>query len=161
MFSIPRFTLNFFDCFYYSDVYRKRNRMVDEYEETVEEEYVLVEFAGNTGSDALNQENTSFKILGIEKDQPIIQIGNQLYQGKYYETLGTELFFDEVEAGPPSDTLFDTKRKQRLEFVGKTNTKLVISRAFAKSTKNSQPSDVTEIVPSDSTGDVTRPKDGR
>jgi len=126
----------------------------DEYEETVEEELVLVEFAGNTGSDALNQEKISFKILGIEKEEPIIQIGNQLYQGQYYETLGTELFFDEVEAGPPSDTLFDSKLRQRLEFFGKTNTKLVISRAFAKPVTNSESSEVAQ-VPMDSSGSNT------
>lgn len=125
--------------------------MTDEYEETIEEEYVLVEFAGNTGSDALNQENISIKILGIEKDKPIIQIGNQLYQGKYYDAVGTEMFFLEVEAGPPSDTLFDTKLTQRLEYYGKTNTKLVVSRAFARPVKsNSNSSDLAdhqEVLP--------------
>lgn len=103
-----------------------------EYEETLEEEFILVEFAGNTGSDALNQENMSIKVLGIETDQPIIKIGNQLYEGKYYDTIGTELFFTEAEGEPPSDTLFDAKLEKKLEFHGKANTKLVVSRAFAK-----------------------------
>lgn len=101
-------------------------------EETIEESYILVEFAGNTGSDALNQENVSIAVLGIETDQPIITIGNQLYEGKFYDTIGTELFFTEVDGGQPSDTLFDTKLEKKLEFYGKTNTKLVVSRAFAK-----------------------------
>lgn len=101
-------------------------------EETVEERYILVEFAGNTGSDALNQENMSIKVLGVETEKPIIKIGNQLYEGKYYDTIGTELFFTEAEGEPPSDTLFDAKLEKKLEFYGKTNTKLVVSRAFAK-----------------------------
>jgi general transcription factor 3C polypeptide 6 len=112
--------------------------MESEYEETVEEQYILVEFAGNTGSDALNQENVSIKVLGMETDEPIIKIGNQLYEGKYYDTIGTELFFTEAEGEPPSDTLFDTKLEKKLEFYGKTNTKLVVSRAFAKPLENSK-----------------------
>ncbi len=101
-------------------------------EETVEERYILVEFAGNTGSDALNQESMSIRVLGVETEEPIIKIGNQLYEGKYYDTIGTELFFTEAEGEPPSDTLFDAKLEKKLEFYGKTNTKLVVSRAFAK-----------------------------
>ncbi|KAI9564494.1 hypothetical protein GHT06_008233 [Daphnia sinensis] len=109
-----------------------------ENEETVEEQYILVEFAGNTGSDALNQENVSIKVLGMETDEPIIKIGNQLYEGKYYDTIGTELFFTEAEGEPPSDTLFDNKLEKKLEFYGKTNTKLVVSRAFAKPLEKSR-----------------------
>ena len=114
--------------------------MENEYEETIEEQYILVEFAGNTGSDALNQENVSIKVLGMETDQPIIKIGNQLYEGKYYDTIGTELFFTEAEGEPPSDTLFDTKLEKKLEFYGKTNTKLVVSRAFSKPLEKSKKS---------------------
>lgn len=106
--------------------------MADDFIETAEEQFVLVEFAGNTGSDALNQENVSMRVLGIETEQPIIQIGNQLYHGKYYDTIGTELFFNEIEAEPPSDPLFSVKLDKKLQLYGKTNTKLVISRAFAK-----------------------------
>ena len=116
---------------------------------------MLVEFAGNTGSDALNQENISIKILGIEKDKPIIQIGNQLYEGKYYESLGTEMFVREVEAGPPSDTLFDVKLKQKLEFYGKATTKLVVSRAFVRPVNISNPSEVADQALPNSPSDAT------
>jgi hypothetical protein len=74
----------------------------------------------------------------METDEPIIKIGNQLYEGKYYDTIGTELFFTEAEGEPPSDTLFDTKLEKKLEFYGKTNTKLVVSRAFAKPLEQSK-----------------------
>lgn len=97
-----------------------------------------MEFAGNTGSDALNQENVSFHVLGIETDHPIIQIGNQLYNGKYLDTLGTELFFTEREGETPADALFDCKLDKKLEFFGKTNLKLVISRAFARPSEKSK-----------------------
>ena len=97
-----------------------------------------MEFAGNTGSDALNQENVSFHVLGIETDQPIIQIGNQLYHGKYLDTLGTELFFTEREGETPTDTLFDCKLDKKLVFFGKTNLKLVISRAFTRPSERSK-----------------------
>nr|SVE71776.1 EOG090X08VB [Daphnia similis]SVE72402.1 EOG090X08VB [Daphnia similis] len=117
---------------------KKKMDVESENEETVEEQFILVEFAGNTGSDALNQENVSIKVLGMETDEPIIKIGNQLYEGKYYDTIGTELFFTEAEGEPPSDTLFDNKLEKKLEFYGKTNTKLVVSRAFAKPLEKSR-----------------------
>lgn len=110
-------------------------------EETVEEtQHLLVEFAGNTGSDALNQENFSISILGIDSDRPIITIGNQLYEGKFCDTIGTELYFTESDGGQPSDAFFDNKLDKKLEFLSKTNTKLVVSRAFAKpSSKSNNP----------------------
>ena len=112
--------------------------MESEWEETVEEQCILVEFAGNTGSDALNQDKISINVLGMETDKPIIKIGRHLYEGKYYDTIGTELFFTEAQGEPPSDTLFDTKLEKKLEFYGKTNTKLVISRTFAKPREKSK-----------------------
>lgn len=107
--------------------------MEDEYEETVEESLLLIEFTGNTGDDAINQENNvSMKILGVESEEPIIQIGKQLYRGEYQDSLGTELFFREVEGEHSTDTLFDTKMKKKLEYCGKTNKKILIHRAFVE-----------------------------
>nr|SVE71144.1 EOG090X08VB [Daphnia similis] len=126
------------DKFSIKNCKKKKMDVESENEETVEEQFILVEFAGNTGSDALNQENVSIKVLGMETDEPIIKIGNQLYEGKYYDTIGTELFFTEAEGEPPSDTLFDNKLEKKLEFYGKTNTKLVVSRAFAKPLEKSR-----------------------
>jgi len=106
---------------------------MDDYdEEIVEETHMLVEFAGNTGNDALKQDNLSMKIIGIDSEQPLIQIGNQLYAGEYLATFGTELVFSETEGHQPTDTVFDTKLDQKLKFAAKTNKKLVIKRAFAK-----------------------------
>jgi len=107
--------------------------MDDEYEDIVEESLVLVEFAGNTGDDALNQDNNvSMKILGVESEQPIIQMGKQLYRGEYQDTLGTELFFREVEGDHTSDSLFDTKLDTKLVYCGKANKKIVVHRAFVE-----------------------------
>jgi len=110
--------------------------LTDDEEEIVEETHVLVEFAGNTGNDALKQDNLSMKIIGIDTEQPLVQIGNQLYAGEYTETFGTELVFSETEGHQPADTVFDTKLDQKLKFTAKTNKKLVIKRGFAKA-KNS------------------------
>lgn len=107
--------------------------MSDEYEEIVEESLLLIEFAGNTGDDALNQDNNvSIKILGVESEQPIIQMGKQLYRGEYQDTLGTELFFREVPGDHTSDSLFDSKLDSKLEYCGKTNKKIVVHRAFVE-----------------------------
>jgi len=112
---------------------------MDDYEEeTTEETHILVEFAGNTGNDALKQDNLSMKIIGIDSEQPLVQIGNQLYAGEYLETFGTELVFSETEGHQPTDTVFDTKLDQKLSFTAKTNKKLVIKRAFAKSTNSTE-----------------------
>jgi len=113
--------------------------MDDEYEDIVEESLVLVEFAGNTGDDALNQDNNvSMKILGVESEQPIIQMGKQLYRGEYQDTLGTELFFREVEGDHTSDSLFDTKLDTKLVYCGKANKKLLSTEPLLKLEKRMQ-----------------------
>lgn len=111
---------------------------MDEEEEIIEETYVLVEFAGNIGNDALKQDNLSMKVIGIDSDQPLVQIGNQLYAGEYSETFGTELMFSETEGHQPADTVFDTKLDQKLNYTAKTNKKLVIKRAFAKANSSNE-----------------------
>jgi len=121
---------------------------MDDYEEeTTEETHILVEFAGNTGNDALKQDNLSMKIIGIDSEQPLVQIGNQLYAGEYLETFGTELVFSETEGHQPTDTVFDTKLDQKLSFTAKTNKKLVIKRAFAKSTNSTEEPPAAESTP--------------
>jgi len=96
-----------------------------------EEMYVLVEFAGNMGDDALKQENASVRITGIDTGQPLVQIGNQLYAGEFSETFGTELIFTEVDNNDAVDPVFETQLEKRLAYVAKTAKKLVIKRAFA------------------------------
>ena len=103
----------------------------DEYEETVEEMCLLMEFAGNTGDDALKQDNLTLKVIGIDSDQPLVQIGNLLYAGEYCDTFGTELIFSEVENNCQVDPVFENKLDHKLVYLDKTNKKLVIKRAFA------------------------------
>jgi general transcription factor 3C polypeptide 6 len=100
-------------------------------EETVEETYLLVEFAGNTGDDALKQENVTMRIVGVDTEQPLVQIGNQLYAGEYSETFGTELIFTEVDNDRSVDPVFENKLDRCLEYMAKTTKKLIIKRAFA------------------------------
>lgn len=104
-------------------------------EEEAAETYLVVEFAGNTGEDALKQEDLSMKIIGMEAEQPLVQIGNQLYAGEYTETFGTELIFTEEECRRPIDPVFETRLDTQLSFAAKTTKKLVIKRAFATAKK--------------------------
>ncbi|XP_059480319.1 uncharacterized protein LOC132199537 [Neocloeon triangulifer] len=55
---------------------------------------LLVQFSGVGIDEVINSEPPPpFKIIGLEKNEPIIQIGPQFYAGKVENSPGTNLFF--------------------------------------------------------------------
>lgn len=75
-----------------------------EYEEAI----VLVELNGIIDSNFLLQEQTPVKILGIDSEKPILQLGHYLFSGEYEDTLGTVIAYEPVttvnsEGGHPHE----------------------------------------------------------
>ncbi|GBN60842.1 hypothetical protein AVEN_107863-1, partial [Araneus ventricosus] len=96
-----------------------------EYE--TEETVVLVELNGIIDADLLLQQQTLTKILGIDTDEPLLQIGNCLFKGEYDDTLGTVVLYEPVD-GSQKDGL--ESNDSDFKFLCKTDTKLTMKRCF-------------------------------
>ena len=80
------------------------------------------------------------KFIGLDTEQPIVQIGNQVFAGTFEDTIGTSLFFtlddkDKDEAVLPAaaegkERVFDNAPTKRVEYVCKADKKLILKRVF-------------------------------
>ncbi|KAK6180570.1 hypothetical protein SNE40_012701 [Patella caerulea] len=93
----------------------------DEWDE--EETTVLVELNGLTDSEFFKKENVACKILGVDSDKPLLQLGTNLFSGEYQDVLGTCLIFDK-------NTDPDETNIKSVKFHSKTQKTLVMHRTF-------------------------------
>jgi hypothetical protein len=70
-----------------------QNKEVEVEEE--EETFVLIQFTDQDDAKYCQQFSDQFKSIQLDNKNPIIQIGNRLYQGEYENNIGTYLFFEE------------------------------------------------------------------
>ncbi|CAL4156312.1 unnamed protein product [Meganyctiphanes norvegica] len=101
-----------------------------EYEE--EETLVMVDLHGVIDSEIFSQDSfNKFKILGVDTEQPILQVENFVFTGEYDQTIGTAVMFEEVDKKvKKSDPVFCKKPPTMLKYVCKTNKKLNMKRVF-------------------------------
>lgn len=121
-----------------------------EYEE--EEATILVELKGVIDSDLLTQMPfEKFKLIGLETDNPILQLNNYCFSGEYDETLGTALIFEEeAKKYKKSDPIFCNDPTTRLKYVCHTTKVLNMRRIFIAENKTKETSDAQdEIEPMD------------
>lgn len=115
-----------------------------ETEEVLDAELVQVEINGifqdlfgKAGGPCAGQD-LSAKFVGLDGDQPIVQIGNQVFAGTWEHTLGTSLFFtlEDVEAATTAataaaDKVFENSPTDKAAaFACKADKKLVLKRVF-------------------------------
>lgn len=96
--------------------------MDDEWEE--EEQLVVVELSGIISNDFLSKCRGTCKILDIDSEKPMMQVGQYVFAGEYEDALGTCVLFEE---GPPkgkADSVPDLKYKCH------TTRKLMMQRIF-------------------------------
>ncbi|GFT83734.1 uncharacterized protein NPIL_511911 [Nephila pilipes] len=98
-----------------------------EYE--IEEAIVLVELNGIIDSDFLLQAQDHSKFLGIDTDEPILQIGNCLFKGEYEDTVGTVIVYEPTDT---SKTDASETTENSYEFLCKTDKKLTMKRCFPR-----------------------------
>ncbi|XP_026166503.1 general transcription factor 3C polypeptide 6 isoform X2 [Mastacembelus armatus] len=104
--------------------------MEDEWEE--EEQLVLVELSGIINNDFLSKCRGTCKILDIDSDKPMMQVGQYVFAGEYEDALGTCVLFEEgpkkgkAESGP------------ELKYVCHTVKKLMMQRIFLTEKKESE-----------------------
>ena len=106
--------------------------------ETEDEELVHVELSGIFQDDLRRDPNLLKRFFGLETNEPLVQIGaNQVFSGNYNQTPGTSVFFLKNEEPTPeegeeqNDPLF-SNRSNKLEYLCKADTKLVLKRVFLK-----------------------------
>uniref|UniRef100_A0A1B6I6Y9 Transcription factor TFIIIC triple barrel domain-containing protein n=1 Tax=Homalodisca liturata TaxID=320908 RepID=A0A1B6I6Y9_9HEMI len=121
----------------------------DDFEE--EEILVYAEF-DSVLDESMLQETSLFKIIALDSDEPFLQIGTQMYCGKWLDSVGTHLFFEPEEAPPPLDPVFSNALDCLLNFKFKTRKCLELSRIFInkkqaeeKADHSNSPNDVTDL----------------
>uniref|UniRef100_T1JHD0 Transcription factor TFIIIC triple barrel domain-containing protein n=1 Tax=Strigamia maritima TaxID=126957 RepID=T1JHD0_STRMM len=93
-------------------------------DEDSEDVLVLVELAGIIDSDFSERIiDKNYKILGIETENPIIQIGHNVFSGEFKDPLGTIAIFQEK----PEESTPENKQLELKHLVSK---KLRMKRTF-------------------------------
>ncbi|KFM77097.1 General transcription factor 3C polypeptide 6, partial [Stegodyphus mimosarum] len=109
-----------------------------EYE--TEEAVVLVELNGIIDSNFLHQEQNPCKILGIETDEPILQLGHYIFSGEYEDTMGTVVVYEPVQV-ERNEGEVDTD----FQFLCKTDKKLSMKRVFLQEKKTLRTNEPTPV----------------
>ncbi|XP_028670584.1 general transcription factor 3C polypeptide 6 [Erpetoichthys calabaricus] len=114
--------------------------MADEWE--VEDQLVVVELSGIIDSDFLTKGVDKCKILGIDSEQPIMQVGRYVFAGEYEDALGSCVIFDEKKE---EDAL--TESPSQLKYKCHTIKKLMMKRTFLSEIKEGEsPSEGIEVL---------------
>lgn len=101
--------------------------MEDEWEE--EEQIVVVELSGIINNDSLTKSRGTCKILDIDSDRPMMQVGQYVFAGEYEDALGTCVLFEETPgkgkgaSGPDLKYLCHTVKKLKMQRIFLTEKK--------------------------------------
>ncbi len=120
--------------------------------ETEEEELVHVELSGTFQDDIGRQPGILTKLVGLDTERPIVQIGgqvrdlhfftsvvlyetscslSQVFEGKYVQSAGTSVFLRPSDRDTEgADQVFDKLPSKQVEYLCKTDKKLVLKRVF-------------------------------
>ncbi|CAB3236967.1 unnamed protein product [Arctia plantaginis] len=91
-----------------------------------EEILVYAEF-----EDSVNIEKyRAVHVLGVDEQNPIIQMDDTFFTGKYENALGTYMFFEEDPEPKTDDPLFDKLPEKNLKYVCKTRKYLNMEHAY-------------------------------
>ncbi|XP_038054350.1 general transcription factor 3C polypeptide 6-like [Patiria miniata] len=112
-----------------------------------EEELVVVELSGIVDPDYLSKcRRSSLKVLGIETDEPVMQLGSYIFTGQHKSMLGTAVIFEKTENNQEQGS-GNLKWKYKCH----TDKKLNMQRAHLKPKNKTQEaatsSKETEVVP--------------
>ncbi|XP_029378384.1 general transcription factor 3C polypeptide 6 [Echeneis naucrates] len=106
--------------------------MEDEWEE--EEQLVVVELSGIISNDFLSKCRGTCKILDIDSEKPMMQVGQHVFAGEYEDALGTCVLFEEGPQKKKSDS------NPELKYKCHTVKKLMMQRIFLTDKKEGETS---------------------
>ncbi|KAG5830762.1 hypothetical protein ANANG_G00314030 [Anguilla anguilla] len=107
--------------------------MEDEWEE--EEQLVVVELSGMINSDFLTKCQGKLKVVGIDTEQPMMQVGNYVFAGEYEDALATCVIFEES-----SGSNGEAESSPKLKYKCHTVKKLMMQRTFLSERKEGESS---------------------
>ena len=105
--------------------------------QTDEESLVHVEVSGLLQEDLRLSSSTPVRFIQIESEQPLVQVGNQVFIGEFQDTVGTSLFFSQAENTEGVDPVFGRRINTKVEFLNSTRKKLNLKRVFLKAKQDS------------------------
>ncbi|XP_051889569.1 general transcription factor 3C polypeptide 6 [Pristis pectinata] len=100
-----------------------------------EEQLVVVELSGIIDPDFLLKCRNECKIVGIDTEQPIMQVDRCVFAGEYEDVLGTCVIFEETSEPDP-----EVEEKQLLKYKCHTAKKLLMKRTFLSEKKEGEES---------------------
>ncbi|XP_044050702.1 general transcription factor 3C polypeptide 6 [Siniperca chuatsi] len=106
--------------------------MDDEWEE--EEQLVVVEISGIINNDFLSKCRGTCKILDIDSEKPMMQVGQYVFAGEYEDALGTCVLFEEGPQKGKADS------GPELKYMCHTVKKLMMQRIFLTEKKGGETS---------------------
>ncbi|XP_041794471.1 general transcription factor 3C polypeptide 6 [Chelmon rostratus] len=106
--------------------------MEDEWEE--EEQLVVVELSGIISNDFLSKCRGTCKILDIDSEKPMMQVGQYVFAGEYEDALGTCVLFEEGPEKRKADSA------PELKYMCHTVKKLMMQRIFLTDKKEGETS---------------------
>lgn len=104
--------------------------MDDEWEK--EEQLVVMELSGIINNDFLTKCHGTCKILDIDSEKPMIQIGQYVFAGEYEDAIGTCVLFEEGSQKGKTDTT------PELNYMCHTVKKLMMQRIFLTEKKEGE-----------------------
>nr|XP_061812816.1 general transcription factor 3C polypeptide 6-like [Nerophis lumbriciformis] len=104
--------------------------MDEEWEE--EEQIVVVELSGIINNDSMFKSRGTCEILGIDSEQPMMQVGQYVFAGQYEDTLGTCVLFEEGSGKVKDGSAPELKYKCH------TVKKLMMQRIFLSEKKENE-----------------------
>lgn len=111
--------------------------MEDDSDYEVESECLLhVEVSGLLQEDL--SLHSDIRFIQLDSDKPLVQVGNQIFEGEYEDTVGTSLFFSQTENTEPVDPVFGHKVPYTTQFLDSTRKKLKLKRVFLKAKHQSE-----------------------
>ncbi|XP_027128395.1 general transcription factor 3C polypeptide 6 isoform X2 [Larimichthys crocea] len=110
----------------------RSSSMDDEWEE--EEQLVVVELSGIINNDFLSKCRGTCKILDIDSEKPMMQVGQYVFAGEYEDALGTCVLFEEGPQKGKADT------SPELKYTCHTVKKLMMQRIFLTEKKEGETS---------------------
>lgn len=109
--------------------------MEDEWEE--EEQLVVVELSGIINNDFLSKCRGTCKILDIDSEKPMMQVGQYVFAGEYEDAMGTCVLFEE---GPQKGKAGKAGSNPELKYTCHTAKKLMMQRIFLTEKKEGETS---------------------
>ncbi|XP_031769809.2 general transcription factor 3C polypeptide 6-like isoform X2 [Galleria mellonella] len=116
-----------------------------------EEILVFAEFGDGVNIDQYR----SIHVLGINQNNPIVQMDETFFTGKFEQPLGTFMFFENDPTAQSCDPIFDKLPEKSLKYVCKTQKYLTMEHAYVSSkeggeqsmhSQDCQPDDEIQVV---------------